>query len=37
MFTEESSDVGLRTLYFGMKIMEEKEVQKFNFELEKAD
>ena len=36
-FTEESSDIGLRTLYFAIKIMEEKEVQKFNFELEKAD
>jgi len=29
--------VGLRTLYFAMKVLDEKEVQKFHFELTKAE
>ena len=36
-FTEDASQVGLRTLYFAMKILDEKEVQKFHFELNKVD
>lgn len=29
--------MGLRTLYFAMKVLDEKEVQKFHFELTKAE
>ena len=36
-FTEEASEKGLRTLYFAMKILDEKEVQKFFFEINKAE
>ena len=36
-FTAEASQQGLRTLYFAMKVLSEKEVQKFHFEIEKAE
>ncbi len=36
-FTEDASLVGLRTLYFAMKILDEKEVQKLHFEINKVD
>ena len=36
-FTEEASEKGLRTLYFAIKILDEKEVQKFFFEIHKAE
>ena len=36
-FTEDASEQGLRTLYFAMKILDEKEVHKFHFELNKTE
>ena len=36
-FTQNASEEGYRTLYFGMKVLDELEVKKFEFDIVKAE